>query len=88
MPKTVETPDGDKVTIHDHHWVQYKVELTTGPQADKAGTGCVAHWRCTRPRCDEWVTKKYLFRKPGRTQLGNSYSPNLSKHLRVATLDG
>ena len=86
MPKTVETPDGDKITIHDHHWVQYKVELMTGPQTDKPVTGCVAHWRCSRPRCYEWGAKKYLFRKPGRNQIGNWTSPNLNKHLKIAAL--
>ena len=86
MPKTVETPDGDKITIHDPHWVQYKVDLMTGPQTDKPVTGCVAHWRCSRPRCYEWVAKKYLFRKPGRNQIGNWTSPNLNKHLKIAAL--
>jgi murein endopeptidase len=82
MPKIYYTPEGEKITEHDHQWTQYAVSLITGATSDKAVTGCNVMWRCTRKGCNDWREDKKLFRKPSKNAQGNSYSPKFLNQLK------
>lgn len=70
--------------VHDHKWVQYTVTTMCGVTRDKPITGVIVHWRCERPKCEEWVTRKYSFRKPSANVTPNATTPIYDEFFSIA----
>ena len=69
---------------HEHKWVQYSVTQMCGPDKTKPISGTVVHWRCGRPGCPEWITRKYSFRKPSNNALPNATTPIYDEFFGIA----
>ena len=62
--RIIYTPDGDKVTLHDHHWIQVSVTVIPNPDVARPIAGTKVLWRCSRRNCQGLKEVKYTFRKP------------------------
>jgi hypothetical protein len=82
--KTVYTPDGDRVSIHEHTWVQVSVTLlpnTSHISISKPILGARVLWRCTRRNCKGFRETTYAFKKPRVDSNSNVFSPGLQSVL-------
>jgi len=76
MTKTNEKvrydPDGNKIQMHDHKWVQSQVALHPTPLGGiySASVG----WRCTRRSGEAIRVQVYKFRRPRADQAPNTFS--------------
>ena len=77
MKNVVYTPDGEKITMHDHDWVMVDVTTHLNGTAKAPIAGATVLWRCTRRQCQGYRTSEYEFRKPRVNQQPNTYSPTI-----------
>mgnify|MGYP000005808333 CR=1 FL=1 len=91
MPKNRDTkevfytPDGEKVTRHEHHWVQVDMTVHPNPSSTvRPIRGATVLWRCTRRGCGGYRTQVYDFRRPRSNQQVNA----LRRGIDVINLEG
>ena len=79
--KILYTPDGDRVAIHEHTWVQVSVTLLPNTSMARPMLGAKVLWRCTRRNCKGLRETAYAFKKPRVDSNPNVFSPGLQSVL-------
>ena len=75
--KVQYTPDGDRVTVHEHDWVMMDVTMHPNPDAKRPLAGVTVLWRCHRRGCQGFRQAPYRFLRPRSNQQPNMLSPTL-----------
>ena len=86
MAKAEYDKYGNKITQHEHRWVQTQITFWPSPANQTPIPGVTVAWRCAKRGCSDIYQKELKFRRPNKDTIGNTFAKPLPE--LVTTLAG